>query len=80
VSPEEYRACADECLGWAKTAKTETERQTFLQMAATWLQAGAIAAGKISRHSVFGSEDKEGTRSESNGQRPPQSQSLQSDQ
>jgi hypothetical protein len=44
VSPaEEYRAYADECLGWAKTAQSEKEREIFLQMAKTWMDAALIA-------------------------------------
>ena len=41
-SVEEYRAYADECFGWAKTARTERERQIFLEMAQTWLQAATV--------------------------------------
>jgi len=43
VSSKQYREFADECLGWAKTARSERERQIFLQMAQTWLQAGGLA-------------------------------------
>jgi hypothetical protein len=42
---KEYREYADECLGWAKTAKSDKEREIFLQMAQTWLE-GAYRAGK----------------------------------
>jgi hypothetical protein len=41
-----YRECADECLGWAKTAKSERERAIFLQMAVARQQAAAIAEGR----------------------------------
>ena len=41
---EQYRAYADECFGWARTAKTEREREIFIQMAQTWL-AAAVRAG-----------------------------------
>ena len=44
-SEKEYRAYADECFGWAKTAQTEKEREIFLQMAETWLRAALIAKG-----------------------------------
>jgi hypothetical protein len=40
-SVEELRAYADEHLGWAKTARTDRERNIFLQMAKTWLEAAA---------------------------------------
>jgi len=40
---EEYRAYADECFGWAKIARTEREREIFLQMARTWMEAALIA-------------------------------------
>lgn len=38
TTPKEYREYADECLGWAKTAKSDREREIFLQMAQTWLK------------------------------------------
>ena len=42
---DEYRAYADECFGWAKTSKTDREREIFLQMAQTWLAASVRANG-----------------------------------
>ena len=45
-SAEQYRAYADECFGWARTAKTKREREIFIQMAQTWL-AAAVRAGAI---------------------------------
>ena len=44
VSTEEYRKYADECADWAKTAKSQRERNIFLQMAQAWRQAATIAA------------------------------------
>lgn len=41
---EQYRAYADECFGWARTAKNDREREIFIQMAQTWL-AAAVRAG-----------------------------------
>jgi hypothetical protein len=38
-SAEEYRKYADECLGWAKAAKSDKEREAFLDMAKAWLAA-----------------------------------------
>jgi hypothetical protein len=32
----EYRLFAEECLRWARSAKTEDERKAFLDMARTW--------------------------------------------
>jgi hypothetical protein len=43
-SAEQYRTYADECFGWARTAKTAREREIFIQMAQTWL-AAAVRAG-----------------------------------
>ena len=45
---DEFRRNADECMEWAKTAKSDFERNTFLQMAQTWL-AAAVHAGSRSR-------------------------------
>jgi hypothetical protein len=42
---KEYREYADECMGWAKSAKTDHERDIFLQMAAAWNHAALIASG-----------------------------------
>jgi hypothetical protein len=45
-SPEEYRVYAEECFDWARTARTERERDIFLQMARTWLEAAVRASSK----------------------------------
>jgi hypothetical protein len=44
VSAQEYRENAQECLGWARTARTEKEREIFFQMARTWLEVAERAA------------------------------------
>jgi hypothetical protein len=44
---EDYRSYADECFGWARTARTERERGIFIQMARTWLEAAARARAKV---------------------------------
>jgi len=49
VSAKEYREFADERIGWAKTARSDQERQIFLQMAQTWLWAAARLDGNSSR-------------------------------
>jgi hypothetical protein len=36
---QEYRENAEECVGWARTARTDKERAIFLQMARTWIEA-----------------------------------------
>jgi hypothetical protein len=47
ISVEEFRAYADEHLDWARTARTDREREIFLQMARAWLQVAAEADGRI---------------------------------
>jgi hypothetical protein len=42
-SAKEFREYADECLGWAKAAKSDKERRTFLQMAQAWLEAADLS-------------------------------------
>ncbi len=42
----DYRAFAKECMGWAKTARSDRERRIFLQMVETWLAAAAVAERK----------------------------------
>jgi len=38
-SAKHYRDYAEDCLNWAKTAKSDQERETFKRMAQTWLEA-----------------------------------------
>ena len=35
----EFRAFADECLDWAKSATSDSDRDIFLQMAHAWFEA-----------------------------------------
>jgi len=35
----EFRENAKECIGWARTARSDRERQIFLQMARAWTEA-----------------------------------------
>jgi hypothetical protein len=42
MSAKEFREYADECLGWAKTAKSDKDRRNFLQMAQAWLEAADL--------------------------------------
>lgn len=39
----EYRHYADECVAWAKQAKSNSERDIFLQMAKTRTEAALLA-------------------------------------
>jgi hypothetical protein len=40
-SAKEFREYADECMDWARTARSERERAIFLEMAQTWMAAAA---------------------------------------
>ena len=40
---KEYRAYAAECMVWAEGAKSDAERDRFLEMAKAWLQAAAVS-------------------------------------
>jgi hypothetical protein len=53
VLSKEYREYADECLGWDKTAGSDSERRILLQMAETWLRA-AVQADQRERRSANG--------------------------
>ena len=48
-SAEEYREFAEECLGWARTARSDRERRIFLQMAEVWLEAAARSEKNVRR-------------------------------
>jgi hypothetical protein len=39
MSSSEFRENAEECRGWAKSARSDRERQIFLQMAEAWRAA-----------------------------------------
>lgn len=56
MSSKEYRQFADECLGWARTARSDRERRIFLQMTETWLEAAAQAEHRERRQAVVDSE------------------------
>jgi hypothetical protein len=45
-SATEYREYATQCVGWAKIAKTDQERDIFLQMAKSWMDAALIARAR----------------------------------
>jgi hypothetical protein len=47
MSAKEYRDHAAECMGWAKTARSDRERITFLEMAKAWIQAAVVAERKL---------------------------------
>jgi hypothetical protein len=40
----EYRENADECFTWARTARSDREREIFLDMARAWLEAATLAS------------------------------------
>jgi hypothetical protein len=42
MSAEKFREYAAEHIDWAKTAKSDRERQTFQQMARAWVEAAAV--------------------------------------
>jgi len=46
VSSKEYRGFADECIHWAKTARSNREKRIFLQMAETWLEAAVLGSSR----------------------------------
>jgi hypothetical protein len=41
-SAKEYNEFAEQCLGWAKAARSAGERVIFLEMAQTWFQVAAL--------------------------------------
>ncbi len=53
----EFRENADECLGWAKTARSDRERRIFLEMAEAWLEAAARRKAVIQKSGGLVSED-----------------------
>jgi hypothetical protein len=54
TTDEEYRSYARECIRWAGEAKTEFERNAFLDMACAWAMAATeIANGKAIASSMM---------------------------
>jgi hypothetical protein len=51
TTPQEYRQYAEECLRWAREAKTEIERQQLLELANAWVQAAALQDGALPTYS-----------------------------
>jgi hypothetical protein len=49
MSLKEYRGFADECMHWAKTARSDREKRIFLQMAESWLEAAVLAERREQR-------------------------------
>jgi hypothetical protein len=49
-SAKQFEEYAAECLDWAKTARTEKERATFVQMASAWLHAASVAHVREGAH------------------------------
>jgi hypothetical protein len=45
TTSDEYQRFADECMGWARGAKSDAERKAFLDMARAWTQAAAKKNG-----------------------------------
>ena len=43
MSSKKFREFADECMHWAKTARSDREKRIFLQMAETLLNAAVLA-------------------------------------
>jgi hypothetical protein len=38
LSPKEYREQADQCIGWARSAVSDSERKLYRQLAVFWLE------------------------------------------
>ena len=53
TAADEYRKFAEECLRWARDAKTDEERKAFLDMARAWTQAAARMNGEAAPTSMM---------------------------
>jgi len=47
TTPIEYRLTADECFQWARDAKTNSVRLTYLGIAKIWLEAAVRQDGEL---------------------------------
>ena len=41
MSAKQFRKYADECMGWAKAANSDKDRQKYIEMAEIWFRAAA---------------------------------------
>jgi hypothetical protein len=64
VSSKEYREFADECMRWAKTARSDREKRVFLQMAETWLKAAVVADRRGQREATTSKQQSFGDSAE----------------
>ena len=64
VSSKEYREFADECMDWAKTARSDREKRIFLQMAETWLNAALLADRREQREATASKRQSSGDSAE----------------
>jgi hypothetical protein len=42
ATAQEYRDYAAACMAWAKTVKSDSQRNTYLEMASAWLQVARL--------------------------------------
>jgi hypothetical protein len=70
-SSKEYKAFANECLDWAKAARIVKEREIFLQMAQTWLQAACLAERREAKHHELPAEPAATSRRDAASGGPP---------
>jgi hypothetical protein len=47
ATSDRFRGFADECLTWARTARTDQQREAFLEMARAWTLAAARQEGTV---------------------------------
>jgi hypothetical protein len=52
TTPDECRRYAHECVLWAARAKTDDERQAFLDMASAWTEAALRLGGGAASHAT----------------------------
>jgi hypothetical protein len=55
----DYRSFAEECMGWARTAKSNRERQIFVRMAETWFAAALLAGEREGSGTSISAPDPE---------------------
>jgi hypothetical protein len=65
MSAKEFREYATECMEWAKSAKTDHERDIFLQMAKTWMEAAVIAKERDTVPTTFAARKRTGDQDDS---------------
>jgi hypothetical protein len=59
MSVRQYWANSNECLEWAQTARSDREREIFMQMASAWREAAVASEAVANLRDIIPATEKE---------------------